>query len=139
MSAKKIGQQKSLEKSSLAQKSFDKDFDDERQSRGGTGSYQNLPIIGRGIQSYVEGDDNFAPLKVLSAERVRRQEKDERYPWLFDYIKESQEEDLVESINGLIKQDLAKKMLSMDYRRVLDAASQIIKMCKEIAYQNEIR
>ena len=139
MSAKKIGQQKSLEKSSLAQKSFDKDFDDERQSRGGTRSYQNLPIIGRGIQSYVEGDDNFAPLKVLSAERVRRQEKDERYPWLFDYIKESQEEDLVESINGLIKQDLAKKMLSMDYRRVLDAASQIIKMCKEIAYQNEIR
>ena len=85
MSVKKLPQQKSLQKNSLAQKSFERDFEDDRQSRGG-GNYQNIPVS-RGFHSYIEGDDNFAPLKVLSAERVQRQEKDERHPWLLDYIK----------------------------------------------------
>lgn len=30
-------------------------------------------------------------------------------------------------------------MLSVDYRKVLEAAVQIMKICKEIAYQNELR
>ena len=67
---------------------------------------------------------------MLSGERVQRQEKDERYPWIYDYIKESQEEELTDSINSLIKHDLTKKMLSYDYKRVLEGASQIIKICK---------
>jgi hypothetical protein len=54
-------------------------------------------------------------------------------------VKENQEDELTESIGSLIKHDLAKRMLSLDYKRVLDAASQIIKICKEIAYQNELR
>lgn len=30
-------------------------------------------------------------------------------------------------------------MLSLDYRKVIEAASQIIKLCKDIAHHNEIR
>jgi hypothetical protein len=41
-------------------------------------------------RSFVEGNEDFAPLKLLSSERVHRQEKDERYPWMCDNILESQ-------------------------------------------------
>lgn len=138
--------QRSVEKSSINQKSFDKDLESEEYYRPPTGPrggtithYTNASFTSRTNQSFVEGDDYFAPLKVLSGERVQRQEKDEKYPWICDYVKENQEDELTESISSLIKHDLAKRMLSLDYKRVLDAASQIIKICKEIAYQNELR
>ena len=47
-SVKKISQQKSLEKSILNQKSFDRDYDDEKPSKGN--SFQNIPVLAKTAQ-----------------------------------------------------------------------------------------
>ena len=45
----------------------------------------------------------------------------------------------MDAIGALFKPDLAKKMISMDHRKVNDACQQIMRMCSDIAHQNEIR
>lgn len=136
LSNKKATTQRSLGKSNAAQRSFDKDLDhDNNQPMYSTMNNMGASIL-KQTQTFVEGNDDFAPLKVLASERVLRQEKDERYPWMCDTILESQEEELIDSFNCLFKPELSKKMLSLDYRKVIDAASQIIKLCKDISHQN---
>jgi hypothetical protein len=54
-----------------------------------------LPAQGR---SLMEGNEDFAPLKILTSERVQRQEKDERYPWSCDNVMEAQSDELRESL-----------------------------------------
>jgi hypothetical protein len=39
----------------------------------------------------------------------------------------------------LFKTEVSKKMFALDYRKVTEAATQIIKLCKDIAHHNEIR
>ena len=56
--------QKSLEKNNFMQKSFERDFEEDKPIRRET--YQNIPHFGKAQETLVEGDDNFAPLKVLS-------------------------------------------------------------------------
>lgn len=87
----------------------------------------------------MEDNEEFAPLKVLASERVQRQENDERCPWIGDNIKDSQEEELIEAINCLFKPDTARKMVSMDHRKVNEACQHIMRLCKDITHQNQIR
>jgi hypothetical protein len=39
-------------------------------------------------------------------------------------------------LQNLFKADLAKKMLSIDYKKVIEAASEIIKLSKDISHHN---
>ena len=54
-------------------------------------------------------------------------------------VKDSQEEELIDSISCLFKDDLGRKMMSMDHRKLNDSCQQLIRLCKDIAHQNEIR
>ena len=50
-----------------------------------------------------------------------------------------QEETLRSDIENLIREDVAKRLLSMDYKRVLDAATLLIKATKDINHQTQFK
>ncbi len=45
----------------------------------------------------------------------------------------------MEDIEKLIRPELTKRLLSFEYKRVLEGAIQIMKLCKDVSNQGQIR
>lgn len=73
LSNKKLPTQRSLGKSNAAQRSFDKDLEHDSHPPMHTTMNSMGASILRQTQTFVEGNEQFAPLKVLASERVMRQ------------------------------------------------------------------
>jgi len=56
-----------------------------------------------------------------------------------DEIKEHQEESIRSEMERLINYDLSKKLLSFDYKRVIEGVVQVIKLSKDLTYQSQMR
>ena len=54
-------------------------------------------------------------------------------------MKESQEDSVKDSIERLIKTEIAKKMMSHDYKRAMEAVVYLTKTTTNVAYQSQIR
>ena len=75
----------------------------------------------------------------MTAERIERQEAEERQPWKTDEIKEVHSAELCNSILRLIKPELSQRLLALDYKKVLDGFYMLMKFCKDLNYQSQIR
>jgi hypothetical protein len=89
------------------------------------------------VTTLVNGDEYFAPMNYLTLYRVERQEHQSQFS-LEDFT-DYQEDTLKEQISLLINPNLVKKMFSFNPKRVSDGILQLIKLCKEISYQNHFR
>ena len=97
---------------------------------------QRNPVITQSVSTLVNGDEFFAPMNYLTLYRVERQEN--RHFSLEEFT-DQQEDTLKEQITLLINPNLVKKMFSFNQKRVSDAILQLIKLCKEVSYQNHFR
>jgi hypothetical protein len=64
---------------------------------------------------------------------------DEKGNVRLDEIKEHQEESIRSEMERLINYDLSKKLLSFDYKRVIEGVVQVIKLSKDLTYQSQMR
>jgi hypothetical protein len=94
-------------------------------------------VVTQAVTTLVNGDEFFAPMNYLTLYRVERQEHQSQFS-LEDFT-DYQEDALKEQISLLINPNLAKKMFSFNHKRVSDGILQLIKLCKEISYQNHFR
>ena len=72
-------------------------------------------------------------------QRVERVSSEDTYIWRLDEIRETQEELIRTDIESLIREDIAKKMLSFDYKRVVEGASILVKACNDINQQAQLK
>ena len=88
------------------------------------------------VSTLVQGDEWFAQLKFLTQFRVDRQDNK---PWALDQLKQDEEDSLKNQINMLFKPELTRKMFSCNPKRLGQAVLLIIKLCKEVTFQNHFR
>jgi hypothetical protein len=94
-------------------------------------------VATQAVTTLVNGDEYFASMNYLTLYRVERQEHQSQFS-LEDFT-DYQEDTLKEQISLLINPNLVKKMFSFNHKRVSDGILQLIKLCKEISYQNHFR